>query len=392
MPSLDFRFRLPTDLIFGAGTVDRTGEVVGRYGRRCLIVSRPARHAFVDIYQRVQAALDRAGVRYEHFDGVVPNPTTDSVTAGATLAREFGADVVLAVGGGSSIDVAKAIAVEAVHDGTSWDYLFFRDTQPTERTLPVVTVPTTSGSGSHVTHISVISNPRESTKSALAHDRLFPRSSIVDPELVTSTPSRVTATSGFDIFCHAFESYIHVGAQPFTDLMALEAIRLVAARLPRAVTDGHDVEAREQLAWADTLAGMCIANTGTTLPHGIAMTISGRCPAVPHGEALAFVYPQAVAFTHAAAVERFAAMARMLEPELASTSDEAAAERSPDVVAAFLRRIGLWTNLQQYDVTRADLSAIADHSRVLGDYLNNPRIAERDEIHDMLLEAYERTV
>lgn len=392
MPSLDFRFRLPTDLIFGAGTVDRTGEVVGRYGRRCLIVSRPARHAFVDIYQRVQASLDRAGVRYEHFDGVVPNPTTDCVTAGASLAREFGADVVLAVGGGSSIDVAKAIAVEAVHDGTSWDYLFFRDTQPTERTLPVVTVPTTSGSGSHVTHISVISNPRESTKSALAHERLFPRSSIVDPALVASTPSRVTATSGFDILCHAFESYIHVGAQPLTDLLALEAIRLVATRLPRAVRDGSDAEAREQLAWADTLAGMCIANTGTTLPHGIAMTISGRCPAVPHGEALAFVYPQVVEFSYGSAVQRFATAARILDPALASASDDAAAQRSTAAFNAFLESIGLRTNLQRYGVTLEDLSVIADRSRDLGDYLNHPRIAERDEIHDMLLDGFQRTL
>ena len=392
MKSLDFRYRLPTELLFGAGTVDRAGEVVGRYGRRCLIVSRPARHAFVDIYRRVEASLEQAGISYARFDGVVPNPTTDCVTQGATLAREFGADVILAVGGGSSMDVAKAVAVEAVHDGTSWDYLFFRDTQPTAATLPIVTITTTSGSGSHVTHISVISKAQESTKSALAHERLFPRSSIVDPALVASTPSHVTATSGFDIFCHAFESYIHVGAQPFTDLMALEAIRLVAAHLPRAVTDGHDEEAREQLAWADTLAGMCIANTGTTLPHGIAMTISGRCPAVPHGEALAFVYPQVVAFTQASATQRFAAMARILAPALERVSDEAAAERSPAVVGEFLTSIGLWTNLRRYDVTREDLTAIADHSRDLGDYLNNPRIAERDDIHEMLLDAYQRTV
>ena len=391
MNSTHFRYFQPTELIFGAGTVDRAGEAVAKYGSRCLIVSGPERHAFVDIYRRVKASLDAHGVAYEHFDGVMPNPTTDCVTEGAALARTFGADVVLGVGGGSSMDVAKAIAVEAVHDGSAWDYLFFRDTQPTERTLPIVTITTTSGTGSQVTQVAVISNASESTKSALYHELLYPRTSIVDPELVESAPTRVTATTGFDVFCHAFESYIHVRNAPYTDLMALEAMRLVAAYLPRAVQDGRDKEARERLAWADTLAGLCIANTGVTLPHGIAMTIGGQCPTVAHAEALAFVYPQVVAFTYASAIERFAAMARILDPALEDVADEAAAERSPIVIETFLKAIGLWTNLAEHGVTEADLSLIADHSRVLPDYKNNPRIAERDDIHRMLLDAFRRT-
>ncbi len=391
MTTTPFRYYQPTELIIGAGTADRAGAVVARHGTRCLIVSRPARHAFVDIYRRIEASLDQHGVSYEHFDGVVPNPTTDCVAEGAAMARRFGADVVLGVGGGSSMDVAKAIAVEAVHDGGAWDYLFFRDTQPTERTLPIVTITTNSGSGSHVTQVSVISNPSEATKSALFHERLYPRASIVDPELAVSTPRQVTAASGFDIFCHAFESYIHVGSTPYTALMAVEAMRLTAAYLPRSVRDGRDMEAREQLAWADTLAGLCIANTGVTLPHGIAMTISGRCPSVSHGEALAFIYPQVVEFTHASAVQRFATMARILDPELDGTSDVVAAERSSAAVAAFLEKIGMWINIRASGVTDEDLAVIADHSRDLPDYRNNPRIAERDDIHRMLVDAFGRT-
>ena len=390
MKSAHFRYFQPTEIIFGAGTVDRAGDVVAQHGTRCLIVSRPARHAFVDIYRRVKTSLERRGISYAHFDGVVPNPTTDCVTEGALLARSFGADVVLAVGGGSSMDAAKAIAVEAVHDGSAWDYLFFRATQPTDRTLPIVTITTNSGSGSQVTQVAVISNRRESTKSALYHELLYPRSSIIDPELAESTPEHVTAASGFDIFCHAFESYIHVGGTPYTDLLALDAMRLVAAHLPRSVRDGHDKEAREQLAWADTLAGLCIANAGVTLPHGIAMTIGGTCPSVSHGEALAFVYPQVVEFSFSSAVQRFAAMARILDPELEGLTDEAAAERSPAAVSAFLEKIGLWINLRDSGVSEEDLSVIADHSRDLPDYKNNPRIAERDDIHRMLLDAFER--
>ena len=383
-----FNYYQPTEIIFGSGRIQEIGTVVARYGQRCLLVTSPS-EALNPLYERIRGYLEVSGVQVEHFDGVIPNPTTDCVTEGADLAKTFGANVILGVGGGSSMDTAKAIAVEATHPGTAWDYLFFK-TQPTSNTLPVIAVSTTSGTGSQVTQVAVMTETASKTKSAIYNSIVYPRVCIVDPDLMQSLPAYITACTGFDAFTHAFESYLHVNGTPYTDVLALEAIRLVAAYLPLAVSDGSNQEARQAMAWADTLAGLCIANAGVTLPHGIGMTISGQCPHVAHGESLAVVYPEFTRFTYTSAISKFAEVGRVFNPALASLSDEEAAERSCDEIDQFLKQIGLWISFTGLGVTHEDLVAIADNSRVLPDYKNNPRIASRDEIYTLLMNSFER--
>jgi len=385
-----FSYFQPTEIRFGCGRLSEVGQVVARYGKRCLIVSVKVDQVFAPLFERVKQSIKEARVEFAHFEGVIPNPTTDSVTGGANLAKEFRADVVLGVGGGSSMDTAKAIAVEATHPGTSWNYLYYRESQPTERTLPIIVVSTTSGTGSQVTQVAVVTNTPLKTKSAIYNSIVYPRVCIVDPELVRTVPPHITASTGFDVFCHAFESYLHVHASPYTDMLALEAIRLVARWLPIVVADGSNMEAREAMAWADTLAGLCIANAGVTLPHGIGMTISGQCPRGMHGEALAVTYPEFTRFTYPYAIKQFATMGRILNPVLEKESDEIAAERSCEEVDRLLMKIGMWLSLKGLGVTEADIVAIADNSRVLPDYKNNPRIASRDEIYEMLVRSYNR--
>lgn len=384
-----FAYYQPTEIRFGAGRLNEVGEVVARYGTRCLIVTMPVKPYLQPVLERTQALLAAAGVVSAHFDGVVANPTTDCISTGAALAREFGADVVLGLGGGSPMDAAKAIAVEATHPGTCWDYLFFK-TPPTANTLPVIAVSTTSGTGSQVTQVAVVTETATRTKSALYNALLYPRVGIVDPELMIHVRPHVTAATGFDAFTHAFESYLHVGGNPYTDTLALEAIRLIVQWLPPAVDDGSHLEARTQMAWADTLAGLCIANAGVTLPHGIGMTIGGQCPQVMHGEALAVTYPEFTRYTMPSAVAKFAAVGRIFDPALAGAPDYAAAAACCESIDALLQRIGLWLSLKGLGASEADVVAIADHSRVLPDYKNNPRIATRDEIYDMLVRSYDR--
>ena len=385
-----FQYYQPTEIHFGRGRVQEVGELVSRFGKRCLIVTTACQNEMLAIYERVQRSLAAAGVECALFEGVIPNPTTDVVTAGARLAKQFQADVVLGVGGGSSMDTAKAIAVEATHPGTAWDYLYYRDTQPTEKTLPVVAVTTTSGTGSQVTQVAVLTNPALKNKSAIYHAQIFPRACIVDPELMLSVPAHITASTGFDVFTHAFESYLHVNATPYTDMMALEAIQLVAKYLPAAVKDGANLDARERMAWADTLAGLCIASAGVTLPHGIGMTIGGYCPQVMHGEALAVVYPEFTRFTYPSAPEQFARVGRIFNPRLEDFPDKNAAAEACNEIDRFLQSIGMWLSLEKLGVSRMDVEAIADHSLVLPDYKNNPRIASRDEIFALLSSSYSR--
>jgi alcohol dehydrogenase class IV len=387
-----FDYFQPTEIRYGSGRLSEVGEVVTRFGERCLLVTVPPESApvFPALFDRVKGYLKEAGAEVEHFDGVVPNPTTDSISAGVEVAKELGADVVLGVGGGSSMDTAKAIAVEATHPGTAWDYIWCSENQPTEKTLPIIAVTTTSGTGSQFTQVAVLTNPAEKNKSAIYNSHVYTKVGIVDPELMVTVPKHVTASTGFDVFCHAFESYLHVNASPYTDLLALEAIRLVAKYLLIVVEDGSNIKAREAMAWADSLAGLCIANAGVTLPHGIGMTIGGYCPHVMHGEALAATYPEFTRFTYPYAVEKFATMGRIFDPDLEDESDEAAAERSCEVVDDLMKKIGMWLSLEGLGVSEDEVVAIADHSQVLPDYTNNPRVATRDEIYEMLKNSYRR--
>jgi len=387
-----FDYFQPTEIRYGSGRLSEVGEVISRFGKRCLLVTVPPESApvFPALFDRVKGYLREAGVEVEHFAGVIPNPTTASVSAGAQMAKEFGAEVVLGVGGGSSMDTAKAIAVEATHPGTAWDYLWFSEKQPTEQTLPIVATTTTSGTGSQVTQVAVVTNPAEKNKSAIFNNNVYARVAIVDPELMVTVPQHVTASTGFDVFCHAFESYLHVNASPYTDLLALEAIRLVAQHLPVVVEDGSNLEAREAMAWADTLAGLCIANAGVTLPHGIGMTIGGYCPHVMHGEALAVTYPEFTRYTYPYAVKQFATMGRIFDPRLEDEPDEVAAEKSCELIDELLKKIGMWLSLEGLGVTEEEVVLIADHSQVLPDYKNNPRVATRDEIYEILQKSYRR--
>ncbi len=382
-----FTYFQPTEIRFGAGRAADAGAAAARFGRRCLLVTVPVYPALAATLEKIRTSLQDAGLAVAHFNGVIPNPTTDVIAAGARLAREFKADVILGLGGGSSLDAAKAIAVEATHEGSCWDYLFFKPSQPTEKTLPVVAVTTTSGTGSHVTQVAVVTNPREKNKSALYHPRIYPRVGIVDPELMVTAPNHVTATTGFDVLAHAFESFINPGGSPYTDMMAVEAMQIVARRLPAAVENGADLAARTDMAWADTLGGLCIANAGVTLPHGIGMAMSGLYPHVAHGEALACIYPAILRFSWDAAPAKFAVLARILDPALEPLDNLAAAERSADAIEAFLDRIGLRICLRDLQIPENELAALARASLVLPDYKNHPRVAAADDVHSLLLRS-----
>ena len=203
-----------------------------------------------------------------------------------------------------------------------------------------------------------------------------------------SVPPHLTAATGFDVFTHAFESFTPCGASPYTDMMALEALRLVTRHLPEAVHRGTNLEARTAIAWADTLAGLCIASAGVTLPHGIGMAIGGMYPHVMHGEALAVVYPAITRRTWGFAVDRYAALARLLDPRLASKSDAAAAEACAPALDAFLEEIGMALTLEGLQVPRAELPLLAAQSMVLPDYKNHPTVVTPAELTAILDESF----
>ena len=383
----NFNYFQPTEIIYGKGRILELAELVKKFGNKCLLVTTEEGQGLDELFNKIKEILKSGNVDVAHFSGVTPNPTTDVITKGAKLARQIGAEVVVGLGGGSSMDGAKAIAVEATHPGSCWDYLYYKK-EPTEKTLPVIAVSTTSGTGSQVTQVAVVTNTEERNKSALYHWRLFPKVALIDSELMISVPKYVTQTTGFDVFCHAFESTVHKNNSPLVDTLAWEAIQIVIESLPKLVNDLDNQELRAEMAFADTLAGLSIASIGVTLPHGIGMAISGLYPHIAHGASLAINYPAFTRFTYKHAIPQFAKLGRLLDPHLGTASDEVAAEKSCELLDDFLKRIGLWIRLKDFNMPENEISLLSKNSMILPDYQNNPRVATADEMLEIIQQSY----
>ena len=381
-----FDVLLPVKIRFGPGRIAELADAVKPHGNRVLLVTGRWDGAKRRLHESCRRLLEQSGLDLAVYDGARPNPTTAMVSTAAEIGRQRRCDLVLGVGGGSVMDVAKAAAVEITHELGCFDYAYFQPQQPGSATLPIVLVSTTSGTGSHVSKCSVITHADTHVKTGIVGDHLFAREAIVDPELMRSLPPEITAATGFDVFTHAFESFINQNANPVADLYAREAIRLLAAYLPLAVRDGSDSEARAKMAWADTLAGMCIANVGTTLPHSMAQPISGHFPVVSHGEALAMVYPPILSQSWTGAVERFAAAARLLNPQLAALPDQEAARSARAAVEGFLGRIALNPSFAELKADAEALETLVEEAMSFPDTGAHPLVPTEKQVRDMFLE------
>ena len=314
-----FNFFTPTQLIFGSGRLEELKEVAPKYGSKCLLVCRPLEGSLKLTYQRVENLLNSVNVEVIFFDEIIPNPTIEGIEKGVITAVKNQVDFVLGVGGGSVMDSAKLIALLHNPEGViNWGKALISYDHPfnyvasKQHTLPFIAVSTTSGTGSQCTQAAVISDNQKKEKITLFHLDLFPKVAIIDPELMISVPAGVTAATGFDAFTHAFESYLGGRTSPLTKQMSFQAIELVIENLPKAIKEPNNIEYRTQLAWADTLAGMCLSNGGADLPHPLGEIIGGICPRIAHGETLAMVYPSFLEYKKNIAPDKFKEIAVFL--------------------------------------------------------------------------------
>lgn len=314
-----FNFFTPTQLIFGSGRLEELKEVAPKYGSKCLLVCRPLEGSLKLTYQRVENLLNSVNVEVIFFGEIIPNPTIEGIEKGVITAVKNQVDFVLGVGGGSVMDSAKLIALLHNPEGViNWGKALISYDHPfnyvasKQHTLPFIAVSTTSGTGSQCTQAAVISDNQKKEKITLFHLDLFPKVAIIDPELMTSVPTGVTAATGFDAFTHAFESYLGGRTSPLTKQMSFQAIELVIENLPKAIKEPNNIEYRTQLAWADTLAGMCLSNGGADLPHPLGEIIGGICPRIAHGETLAMVYPSFLEYKKNIAPDKFKEIAVFL--------------------------------------------------------------------------------
>ena len=385
-----FNFNLPTSIRYGWGRVNEIGKVTARYGKKCLLVTVKSFPAMKSLFDKVIKLCIEAGVEVIHFDGVIPNPTTDSINLASELAIKNEIDVILGVGGGSSIDTAKSVAVGATHEGEIWDYRLGQKRIQSKKVLPIVAIPTTAGTGADLTSVAVIKNVNEKLKSAIANWSLCPKVSVIDPELTLTVPPHITATTGFDTFCHLFESYINKNGSFLIDLMALDSIKLVIKYLPIAIENPTNKEAREALSMASTIGGICIGNIGTTLPHAIGMAIGGHHTKIMHGEALAIMYPEINRWTWKDAIFKYSTVGRLFNSNLQNESDDFAAEQACNEIDDFLKKIKLWISLEDKNVPESDLKAICDDSIKIPNYTFHPKVPDLEEIYDLIKRSYRK--
>ncbi|MBC8546681.1 iron-containing alcohol dehydrogenase [Clostridiaceae bacterium NSJ-31] len=312
---MNFAYYMPARLFFGKGAIERLGTE-RLPGKKALIVisagTSMRKYGYLD---RVTEQLEKNGASYVLFDKILPNPIKSHVMEGAALCKAEGCDFVIGLGGGSSIDSAKAIAVMAVNPGDYWDYISGGSGkgQPVEKALPVIAITTTAGTGTEADPWTVITKEDGGEKIGGGWDCTFPYFSIIDPDLMMTVPAHLTAYQGFDALFHSTEGYINKTANTLSDLYALKAIELIGSYLPRAVKDGSDAEAREMVALANTLAGMVETASGCTSEHSLEHALSGFHPDLPHGAGLIMVSLEYYRlFSAKVCPERFVAMAKAL--------------------------------------------------------------------------------
>ena len=283
-----FSMHIPTRILFGCGELKKlaTEKMPGK--KALIVISSGTSMRKYGYLGNVERYLKENGVDSVVFDKILPNPTKQHVMEAAELCRKEGCDMVVGLGGGSSIDSAKAIAIMACNEGDYWDYIPAGSGKgrAVERALPIIAIPTTAGTGTEADPWAVITNEEVHEKIGFGSPLTYPAISIIDPELMVSIPPQLTAFQGFDAFFHAAEGFIANCATPISDLFALEAIRLLYKYLPVAVKDGRNLKARAKVAWASTLAGMVESTSCCISEHSMEHAMSAYYPQLPHGAGL----------------------------------------------------------------------------------------------------------
>ena len=389
-PESVFTYGAP-QLLFGPGASDEIGFNLSRYGvRRVLVVTDPG-VAATGGPQRVADQMAQFGIEARVYDEVRVEPTDVSLTEASDWARAEGPwDAFVAVGGGSSIDTAKAINLMTTNPGVLMDYVNLpvgKGQAPSQPLKPLVAVPTTTGTGSESTTICVMDVLHLKVKTGISHVRLRPTLAVIDPDLTRTQPAGVTAASGMDILCHALESYTarwytsnerkqpqqrvpYCGANPISDMWSEKALTLLAGSFRTAVRHGDDARARSDMAMAATFAGMGFGNAGVHIPHANAYPIAGQVrdflpadypagePMVPHGMSVALTAPEAFRFTFGASPERHVRAAGLLAPDADRPDD--LAELLPRVLAELMRDIGIPNGIAAVGFDDGDVADLVD--------------------------------
>lgn len=368
----EFVFYQPTRLEFGCKSIERLGTIAKKYGNKCLLVTTTnAEDVLRPLYDRVKSILTEAGVEYVHFDEVVPNPAIQGIEKAIKIVKEENIELVIAVGGGSSMDTAKAISLFHEKEELDWGEIFSKYTsafawyESLGKKLPVIAVPTTAGTGSELTQAMVISDPDQNEKMCIFHQEAFPEVALIDPELTKTLPPYLTAMTGFDAFTHSFESFMRECASDYTKMLGLKSMEIIINTLPKLVKDTANMELREQMSKAASFSGISLSNAAASIPHPLSEIIGGIVPRIAHGQCLACVYPAYLDYLWENEPEKCAVIAGLFDKKYQEMPVMDAAKALPELIGNFLAEIGVNKNLSELGVTEEELAQMVNHP-VLG--------------------------
>jgi len=382
---MNFDGHMPGKIIFGSGRVRELPENVIKMGKKAFIAT--SFNEDFEVLRSIIKLLESNNIDYYLFSKVTPNPISILIDKTADIFKKEDCDYLIGIGGGSSIDFAKAVAIRASHQENIWNYVYldYRDANEiTDSTYPVIAVPTTSGTGSEVTKWAVVTNSKTHEKSFLGSEYIVPKVAIIDPELTITLPKILTAGTGIDALSHAIESYINVDSNSYSELFAKEAINIVARYLPEAVANGNNLLAREKMSWASTLAGLAITHVGTTLIHCMGHVLSGRLN-LDHGLTLAVCLEPVMKNSWTSDIEKFARITELLGEDIQNLTLKEAAEASSKAVKNLIKQVELDYKLSDLGVKKDMITSLVDdvfkYTKGMLDV--HPKIFEKQEVEEL---------
>ncbi|MBA7603526.1 Long-chain-alcohol dehydrogenase 1 [subsurface metagenome] len=381
-----YHVMLPRKIRFGVGCLDTIGDEAKELAaEHALIITDPGVYEAGLVYP-VKEQLSRINLSVDVFSEAEPEPTLPRLNAIAEDLRKYNYDLLVGVGGGSSIDTAKGLSVLLAHGGNGQDYLGVN--RVPKPGIPVFALPTTAGTGSETTMIAVFGDPEKKVKSAIVSPYLLARLALVDPSLTYGCPPKVTAACGMDALVHVVECYTSIKANDFSDALALEAMRLIVGNLRTVVKNGSDKEARKYMSEGALIAGIAFGNSSVTAVHALAYPLGSRFH-VPHGVANGLLLPYVMECNLSANLPKFAVIANMLGVETKGLSLQEAAERGVSAAEALAADIGIPTHLRDLGVPKEALEEMAvatmDINRIL---VNNPKPLTLDDVRRIWQNAW----
>lgn len=353
------RFFMPPVSVMGPGSLQDAVKDIAAMGFKKALIVTDKILVEIKLIDKLTAALQQAKIAFVIFEGTQPNPTVSNVNDGLAMLKENNCDFVISFGGGSPHDAAKGIALLATNGGDIKDYEGVNKSSKPQ--LPLVCVNTTAGTGSEMTIFSIITNEQTHVKMALVDKHFTPIMGINDAELMIAMPKSLTAATGMDALTHAIESYVSTAATPITDACALQAIRLIHNNLKNAVDNGQDIKARDNMAYAEFLAGMAFNNASLGYVHAMAHQLGGFYD-LPHGVCNAILLPHVVKYNAQAAAERLKDVAQAMEINTVGMSSDVAANAVIEAIKALAASVGIPSGLGELGVKEEDFGTLATNA------------------------------